>query len=103
MEKGIQSAKVTGSESIALGSQTVDCWVVEADRTVDTMQENVRRLPTRIWVDKARSLVLRMISGSESGAGGKATKNTRTVQFTSASIEQGVAATVFQPQTPKKK
>jgi len=64
----------------------------------------VKRLPTKLWVDKARFLVLRQVSGTESVAtGAKATKNVRTMRITHAQLGQAVAPDVFTPRSPKKK
>jgi len=68
------------------------------------LPEGVKRLPTKLWVDKARFLVLRQVSGTESVAtGAKATKNVRTMRITHAQLGQAVAPDVFTPRSPKKK
>lgn len=103
MEAGVKSATVQGSEKLPLEGQEVDCWVIEADRQVDMVPDGVKRLPTKLWVDKARFLVLKLVSGTESIAtGSKATRNTRTMTITSARLSQPVAPEVFEPRGKKK-
>lgn len=104
MEAGIKSATVEGSEKITLDGQEVDCWVIQADRQVGMLPDGVKRLPTKLWIDKARFLVLKQVSGTESVAtGNRATKNLRTMTITHAQLSQAVAPEVFEPRSPKKK
>jgi outer membrane lipoprotein-sorting protein len=104
MDTGNKNAAVEGSEKVSLDGQDVDCWVISTEREMGMLPENVKRLPTKLWVDKARFLVLRQVSGTESTAtGSKATKNVRTMRITHAQLGQAIAPEVFQPRSPKKK
>ena len=104
MEAGIKSATVEGSEKLTVDGQEIDCWVIQADREVGMVPDGVKRLPTKLWIDKARNLVLKQVSGTESIAtGNKATKNVRTMTITSARLSQEIAPDVFEPRGPKKK
>jgi outer membrane lipoprotein-sorting protein len=104
METGTKAATVEGSEKVALDGQEVDCWVIQTDRAVGMLPDGVKHLPTKLWIDKARLLVLRQVSGTESIASGtKATKNVRTMQITRAQLSQAIAPDVFEPRSPKKK
>lgn len=103
MEAGVKSATVEGSEKLPLDGQEVDCWVIQADREVGMLPEGVKRLPTKLWIDKARLLVLKQASGTESiASGSKATKNTRTMTITLARLSQPIAPEVFEPRGKKK-
>lgn len=104
MDTGNRSASVEGSEKVAVDGQEIDCWVIQTDRDMGLLPDGVKRVPTKLWVDKARSLVLRMVLATESSlAGTKATKNVRTVQITHAQINPATAPDVFEPRNPKKK
>ena len=104
MEAGVKSATVEGSEKLTVEGQEVDCWVIQADREVGMLPDGVKRLPTKLWIDKARLLVLKQVSGTESIAtGNKATKNTRTMTITLAHLSQPIAPEVFEPRGGKKK
>lgn len=104
MEAGVKSATVEGSEKLTLEGKEVDCWVIQADREVGMIQEGVKRLPTKLWIDKARNLVLKHVSGTESVmTGNKATKNVRTMTITLARLGHDVPTDVFEPRGSKKK
>jgi outer membrane lipoprotein-sorting protein len=104
MEAGIKSATVEGSEKLVLEGQEVDCWVIQADRQVGMLPDGVKRLPTKLWIDKARFLVLKQVTGTESVVtGNKATKNLRTMTITVAHLGQTIAPEVFEPRGGKKK
>ena len=104
METGIKNATVEGSEKVSVDGQEVDCWVILTDREVGMLPDGVKHLPTKLWIDKARLLVLRQVSGTASIApGNKATKNVRTMQVTRAQLSQPIAPEVFEPRSPKKK
>jgi len=104
MEKGVNSATVEGSEKLTVEGQEVDCWVIQADRQVGILPGGVQRLPTKLWIDKARSLVLKQVSGTESiEKGSKATKNERTMTITLAHLSQPISPEVFEPRGGKKK
>jgi outer membrane lipoprotein-sorting protein len=102
MEKGISQATVAGSETLTLEGQPVDCWVIEANREVDMVPDGVKRLPTKFWIDKARKLVLKQESGTESLAtGSKAAKNTKTITITLVKLNSVNDPAVFEPQGGK--
>jgi hypothetical protein len=104
MDTGNKTASVEGSEKVSLDGQDVDCWVIQTDREMGLLPDGVKRLPTKLWIDKARFLVLRQVTGTESVAtGNKATKNTRTMNITHAQLGQAIAPEVFEPRSPKKK
>jgi outer membrane lipoprotein-sorting protein len=104
MDTGNKNAAVEGSENVSVDGQDVDCWVISTEREMGMLPEGVKRAPTKLWVDKARFLVLRQVSGTESVAtGNKATKNVRTMRITHAQLGQTIAPDLFQPRSPKKK
>lgn len=104
LETGTRSATVDGSEKLTVEGQEIDCWVVQADREVGILPDGVKRMPTRLWIDKARNLVLKQVSGTESIAtGSKATKNVRTMTIIVAHPGQTNAPEVFEPRGGKKK
>jgi outer membrane lipoprotein-sorting protein len=104
METGIKNATVEGSEMVSVDGQGVDCWVIQTDREVGMLPEGLKHLPTKLWIDKARLVVLRQVSGTASiASGNKATKNVRTMQITRAQLSQAIAPDVFEPRPPKKK
>lgn len=104
MDSGNKTATVEGSERVSVDGQDVDCWVIQTDREMGMLPDGVKRLPTKLWVDKARFLVLRQVSGTESVAtGNKATKNLRTMQITRAQLSPAIAPDLFEPRSPKKK
>jgi len=104
MDTGNKTATVEGSEKVTVDGQEVDCWVIQTDRDMGMLPEGVKRSPTKLWVDKARFLVLRQVSGTESVAtGSKATKNVRTMQITRANLSPTIAPDLFEPRSPKKK
>ncbi|MDR3719157.1 MAG: hypothetical protein P4K98_10165 [Bryobacteraceae bacterium] len=105
MDTGNKTVSVEGSETLTVDGQSIDCWVIQTDRDMGMLPDGVKRLPTKLWVDKARFLVLRQISGTESAAtGSKAAKNTRTMNITHLQTGQTIAPEVFVPaRTTKKK
>jgi outer membrane lipoprotein-sorting protein len=104
MDTGNKTASVEGSEKVSLDGQDVDCWVIQTDRDMGMLPDGVKRLPTKLWIDKARFLVLRQDTGTESVAtGAKATKNTRSMHITHAQLGQAISPDVFEPKSPKKK
>lgn len=104
LDTGNKTASVEGSETVSVDGQDIDCWVISTEREMGMLPDNVRRVPTKLWVDKARFLVLREVSGTESVAtGAKATKNVRTMRITHAQLGQTIAPDVFEPRSPKKK
>lgn len=104
LDTGNKTASIEGSEKVTVDGQDVDCWVIQIDREMGMLPDGVKRMPTKLWVDKARFLVLRQVSGTESTAtGNKATKNVRTLRITHAVLGQTIAADLFEPHGGKKK
>ena len=104
MDTGNTNAAVEGSEKVSVDGQDVDCWVISTEREMGMLPDGVKRTPTKLWVDKARFLVLRQVSGTESVAtGNKATKNVRTMRITHVQLGQTIVPDVFEPRSPKKR
>jgi peroxiredoxin/outer membrane lipoprotein-sorting protein len=59
--QGLKGAQITGAESIEIGGQPNDCWVVRCDVTPPQAlaADSAARAVGTFWVDQARSLVLR--------------------------------------------
>jgi len=57
---GYKSGEVTGSQPVAVGARTRDCWVVRCDFTPPAAiaTDSTARSVTTFWVDKARSVIL---------------------------------------------
>ncbi|MCC6342076.1 MAG: hypothetical protein IT166_07755 [Bryobacterales bacterium] len=93
----VNSARLAGSESVTVDGKDVDCYVIEAERSGQTLLPGMKALPTRYWVDKARLIVLRQVSGSrsEDSASVNSTQNTRTITITAAHVNEPVPATLF--------
>ncbi|MCC6366756.1 MAG: hypothetical protein IT165_24820 [Bryobacterales bacterium] len=93
----VNTAKLAGSESVSVDGKDVDCFVIEADRTGQTVLPGMKALPTRYWVDKARLIVLRQVGGSKSedSASVNSTENTRTITITVAHVNEPVPETLF--------
>lgn len=104
MDTGNKNASVQGSEKLTVDGQEIDCWVIQMDRDLGLLPQGVQRLPTKLWVDKARFLVLKMVSATESGTDSKkATRNERTLAITHADLSPTIVPDVFVPQSSKKK
>jgi outer membrane lipoprotein-sorting protein len=100
---GLKSAQLKGSEPAQVGDKSADCYVVEAQYQRRNEREGVEPLPTKYWIDKARSVLLRQVSGTRSTSGGTETENIRTTSFSLVQINQPVPDTVFLFNAPKKK
>lgn len=104
MDTGNKVATVEGSEKVGVDGQEVDCWIVQTDRDMGMLPEGVKRLPTKLWVDKARFLVLKQVWGTESVvAGPKATRNVRTMLITHAQLSPAIQPEMFVPAKSAKK
>lgn len=99
--ESIQSAKIVRSESIPVGGKSVDCYVLEVQYPPRSHDPSDLALAapqtTTYWVDKARNIVIEEKSGSES----KSTKNTRTIKFDLASVNEPLPDTLFAFAPPK--
>jgi outer membrane lipoprotein-sorting protein len=82
LTRGLQTAKLAGSETVRVGEAAIDCHVVEAQYEPRLAIDGAEPLPTRYWIDKERLVIVREVSASRS----KETENTNTVTFTAVEI-----------------
>lgn len=61
LPQGIRGATVTGTETVEVGGQPRDCWVVRCDMTPDQAlaADSASRAITVLWLDRANGLVQR--------------------------------------------
>lgn len=93
----VQSATLTGSETVAVGTDNIDCYVLEVQYEFHSLLPDTEPLPTKYWIDKKRMIVLKQVSGtrSKSQTGGQRTENISTTKFTVAKIDEPVADALF--------
>lgn len=93
--EGRSNATVIGSEPVTVDGKPVDCYVIQFDARERDLPAGARQLPTKVWVDKARLVVLRRVTRTESQSGPHKTSNQRSVEITSAHVNEPVAPTLF--------
>ena len=100
----IQNATLVGSEPVTVGSDTFDCYVLDVLYGQQTLLPGTEPLPTRLWIDKKRSIVLKEVSGTRAKGQGRSqpTDNIRTTTFTVAKVDEPIPEELF-TFTPKGK
>jgi peroxiredoxin/outer membrane lipoprotein-sorting protein len=88
----VESPKVLRKESLVLGDQTVECWVVEADSGFPAEGQKTSRT---YWIDPARFLVLKEIQFTRFEADGGPLETRITTTFKQAKIEQAFPQSWF--------
>jgi outer membrane lipoprotein-sorting protein len=90
----IQAPRLANSETLTIGGQSVECYVIEA--TVPrTLPENTEALPTRWWIDKNRLLVVKQVTQTRAKAKNNVTENSATIEISRVSFDEPLAANVF--------
>lgn len=95
LAEGRKNAKVVGTEPVMVDGKAVDCYVIEFDARPRNLPEGTSQLPTKVWVDKQRMIVLRRALKTQAGKGDHLTVNERTIEISSAQVNQPVAPTLF--------
>lgn len=96
IDRGATNAKLVGSEKVTLDGHDVDCHVVEFQPSGQSLLPGMQILPSRVWVDKERFLVLRHVTGTRAGGNSEqSTTNTMTTTFTVAKINEPVTDSMF--------
>jgi len=95
INQGVADAKIVSSETLHVGGSDVDCDVVEVRYSGGSPFPGSERLPSRFWIDKARYVVWREVSGSKAGTGHYITENTTTTNFTEADVNHQVPLSLF--------
>lgn len=95
INQGVAEAKIVGSEALRVGSSDVDCVVFDVRYSAKSPYPDTVRLPSRFWVDLARFVVWREVSGTKCEAGRYTTENTTTFNFTDADVNQQVPPSLF--------
>jgi outer membrane lipoprotein-sorting protein len=89
------SARVVGSETLSVGGKDIDCYVVEAQQQ-RVVPDGTKVLPTKWWIDKARSIIAKQVTATSSAYAAHTTVNSRTVSFTLARANEELPRTLFQ-------
>jgi outer membrane lipoprotein-sorting protein len=94
---GVNNATLLPEESLQVNGASVPCYVVEVEYNTASARPGMEPLPTRYWIDKARDIVLKQVTGTRSTKqdASHATQNTRTTTFTVASVNENVPDTLF--------
>jgi outer membrane lipoprotein-sorting protein len=88
---GISHPELLASESIPIGGQNLDCYVVQVERPATGIRSGGKPAQVKLWIDKSRHVVLRQVTRSDSGP----TENTETITFTRADVNQPVPEALF--------
>ncbi|HLJ17214.1 MAG TPA: hypothetical protein VKV15_22155 [Bryobacteraceae bacterium] len=94
---GMKKATLLPEESLEVNGKSVPCYVVEVEYTPGLLLAGMEQMPTRYWIDKARNIVLKQVTGTRSATQdpSRSTVNTRTTTFTTASVNEDVPDTMF--------
>lgn len=95
--EGVKKATLLPEESLDVNGKSVPCYVIEVEYNTASALPGMEPMPTRYWIDKARNIILKQVTGSRSTKqdATHATENTRTTTFTTASINETVPDTMF--------
>jgi hypothetical protein len=61
--EGAKSPTISGSETFAVDGHGVECYLIELQPETRELPPGMDPMPTKLWVDKDRFLVLRQMSG----------------------------------------
>ena len=94
---GVKKVTLLPEESLQVGGQNVPCYVIEVEYNTASVLPGMEQMPVRYWIDKARNIVLKRVTGTRSTKQDAmhATTNTRTTTFTVASVNENVPDTLF--------
>jgi outer membrane lipoprotein-sorting protein len=92
LTEGAQNPSVVGSETVSIGGQNFDCYVIRFQHA----SSGGAPMPMKLWIDKTRHIVLKQVSGSDDGpASIKSTENERTMSFTQVVVNGSVPDDLF--------
>ena len=105
IDQGVKKATLLDPESVNIGGQRADCYVLEVKRDQPNLLRDTEPLPEKLWIDKARLIVLRRVSGTKSitQSADKETENLLTTTFSVARINEPVDDTLFAFNVARKK
>src|SRR5579863_4763211 len=83
IDQGVKKATLLDPEAVDIGGEKVDCNVVEVEREQHQLLPGTEPQPEKLWIDKARFIILRRVTGTKSAVQSAAhqTENLRTTTF----------------------